>query len=141
MARNLLGKAIPKQTVEQQLTTVVPRYGSNKSEMDSYKKLCDGDNTLIKQLMAEAALSEFEAGGFKASRSVTEKESFDEVALIAALKKLKIKGVIKKKEYVDMDALENAIYNGKIDAALLAGCQTKKEVVTLRVTKLKRKED
>ena len=53
---------------------------------------------------------------------------------------MKIRGVVKKKEYVDMDALENAIYNGKINAAELASCQTKKEVVTLKVTKLKRKE-
>lgn len=141
MARNLLGQEIPKQSVEQQLTAVVPRYGTNKGEMDSYKKLCDADNALIKELMAQAQLPEFTAGGFKATRIVTEKESFDEVALIAALKKLKIKGVIKKKEYVDMDALENAIYHGQVDAASLASCQVKNEVVTLRIKAVKTKEE
>ena len=140
MAKNLLGQEIPKQSVEQQLTTVVPRYGSNKGEMDSYKKLCDADNALIKELMGQASLNEFTAGGFKATRSVTEKESFEEEALIALLKKLKIKGVIKKKEYVDMDALENAIYHGQVDAASLAACQVKNEVVTLRIKAVKSKE-
>jgi hypothetical protein len=140
MAKNLLGQEIPKQSVEQQLTAVVPRYGSNKVELDSYKKLCDADNALIKELMGQASLPEFTAGGYKATRSVTEKESFDEVLLLAKLKKLKVKGVVKKKEYVDMDALENAIYHGQVDAATLADCQVKNEVVTLRIKAVKGKE-
>ena len=140
MARNLLGQVIPKDRAAQQLEAAVPRYGLNKGEMDSYKKLCDTDNALIKQLMAEANLPEFTAGGYKATRSVAEKESFDEVALIAKLKKLKIKGVIKKREYVDMDALENAIYHGQVNAASLADCQIKNEVITLRIKAVKRQE-
>mgnify|MGYP000930056178 FL=1 len=108
--------------------------------MDSYKKLVDRDNKEIKSIMLGAEMGEFVVDDIKASCSVSVREDFVEEALIAKLKEMKIRGVIKKKEYVDMDALENAIYNGKVDAASLADCQTKKEVVTLRVSKLKRKE-
>ena len=46
----------------------------------------------------------------------------------------------KAKEYIDMDALETALYNGLINPAMLAQAQTKKEVVTLRIRQEK-KED
>lgn len=141
MAKNLLGQEIPKASVEDQLAKVVPVYALNKGEMDSYKKLCDTDNALIKQLMAEGKLTEFTAGGYTATISVAEKESFDETLLIATLKELKAKGIIKKREYVDMDALENAIYHGKLDAAALAPCQVKSETITLRVKAVKAKKE
>ena len=126
---------------EERLSELLPVYQANKSEMDSYKKLVDKDNKEIKTIMLDSKLDEFIVDNIKASCSVSEREDFIEEALIAKLKEMKIRGVVKKKEHVDMDALENAIYHGKIDAASLADCQTKKEVVTLRVTKLKKKED
>lgn len=125
---------------EERLSQLLPVYEANKSKMDSYKKLVDKDNKEIKSIMLGAQLGEFIVDDIKASCSISEREDFIEEALIAKLKEMKVRGIVKKKEYVDMDALENAIYNGKIDAATLADCQTKKEVVTLKVTKLKRKE-
>lgn len=138
MAKTLFGTEVNNTSVEAQLEKVVPQYGRNKAEMDTVKKLCDADNVLIKQLMLGSKLPEFEAGGYKVTCSVTEKESFDETQLIAMLKKLKLKDVVKKREYVDMDALEDAIYHGKVDAATLAPCQVKTEVVTLRVKTVKK---
>lgn len=140
MARKQISLVEDVRTPEEKLSQLLPVYEANKSEMDSYKKLVDKDNKEIKSIMLGAQLGEFVVDDIKASCSVSEREDFIEEALIAKLKEMKIRGIVKKKEYVDMDALENAIYNGKIDAALLADCQTKKEVVTLRVTKLKRKE-
>ena len=90
-----------------------------------------------------------EAGGYVAKVSISQRESFEEDALIAKLKTLKESGnvtaaqlrkLIKKKEYVDMDELESAIYNNKLDAAELETCQVIKEVVSLRISKSK-KED
>jgi hypothetical protein len=98
----------------------------------------DKENAEIKTLMRASNLSEFVAGDIKATCSVSERQDFIEEALIEKLKEMKVRGIIKKKEYVDMDALENAIYNGKVDAAALASCQTTKEVVTLRVSKVKK---
>ena len=140
MARKQISLVEDVRTPEEKLSQLLPVYEANKSKMDSYKKLVDKDNKEIKSIMLGAGLREFVVGDIKASCSVSEREDFIEEALIAKLKEMKVRGIVKKKEYVDMDALENAIYNGKIDAAVLADCQTKKEVVTLRVTKLKRKE-
>ena len=140
MARKQISLVEDVRTPEEKLSQLLPVYEANKSKMDSYKKLVDKDNKEIKTIMLGAGLREFVVDDIKASCSVSEREDFIEEALIAKLKEMKVPGIVKKKEYVDMDALENAIYNGKIDAAALADCQTKKEVVTLRVTKLKRKE-
>lgn len=140
MARKQISLVEDVRTPEEKLSQLLPVYEANKSEMDSYKKLVDKDNKEIKTIMLGAELGEFIVDDIQASCRVSEREDFIEEALIAKLKEMKIRGIVKKKEYVDMDALENAIYNGKIDAATLADCQTKKEVVTLRVTKLKRKE-
>ncbi len=140
MARKQISLVEDVRTPEEKLSQLLPVYEANKSKMDSYKKLVDKDNKKIKSIMLEARLKEFIVDDIKASCSVSEREDFIEEALIAKLKEMKVRGIVKKKEYVDMDALENAIYNGKIDAAALADCQTKKEVVTLKVTKLKRKE-
>ena len=141
MARKQMSLFEDVRTPEEKLSQILPVYEANKSEMDSYKKLVDKDNKEIKTIMIGAELGEFIVDDIKASVSISEREDFIEEALIVKLKEMKIRGIVKKKEYVDMDALENAIYHGKIDAASLADCQTKKEVVTLRVTKLKRKED
>lgn len=140
MARKQISLVEDVRTPEEKLSQLLPVYEANKSKMDSYKKLVDKDNKEIKSIMLGAGLREFIVDDIKASCSVSEREDFIEEALIAKLKEMKVRGIVKKKEYVDMDALENAIYNGKIDAAALADCQTKKEVVNLRVTKLKRKE-
>jgi hypothetical protein len=140
MARKQISLVEDVRTSEEKLSQLLPVYEANKSKMDSYKKLVDKDNKEIKSIMLGAGLREFIVDDIKASCSVSEREDFIEEALIAKLKEMKVPGIVKKKEYVDMDALENAIYNGKVNAAALADCRTKKEVVTLRVTKLKRKE-
>lgn len=123
---------------EQRLAELLPIYHKQKSEMDSIKKVVDKENAEIKTLMRSADIPEFVAGDIKATCSVSERLDFIEEALIEKIKDMKVRGIVKKKEYVDMDALENAIYNGKINAAALASCQTIKEVVTLRISKVKR---
>lgn len=133
-----LGEPVEEKGSEERLTELLPIYHTQKSEMDSIKKVVDKENAEIKTLMRESNLSEFVAGDIKATCSVSERRDFIEEALIEKLKEMKVRGIIKKKEYVDMEALENAIYHGKVDAAALASCQTTKEVVTLRVSKAKK---
>ena len=53
-------------------------------------------------------------------------------------------GIIKTKEYVDFDALEKAIYNGLLPGETLLEmdkAREVKEVVTLRVTKIKKENE
>lgn len=140
MARKRISLVEDNKTAEEKLQELIPHYQLNKSEMDSYKKVVDKDNKEIKMIMLESQLPEFIVGDIKATCSVSEREDFIEEALIEKLKEMKVDGVIKMREYIDMDALENAIYNGELNAAELASCQTKKEVVTLRVTKIKEKK-
>jgi hypothetical protein len=140
MARKRISLVEDNKTAEEKLQELIPHYQLNKHAMDSYKKVVDKDNKEIKMIMLESQLPEFIVGDIKATCSVSEREDFIEEALIEKLKDMKVKGVIKKKEYVDMDALENAIYNGELNAAELTSCQTKKEVVTLRITKIKEKK-
>lgn len=125
--------------IKETLQELVTHYYLNKAEADSYKKIVDNDNAAIKEIMLKENVTEIITDdGIKATCSIAEKESFVEDALIEKIKSLGVKGIIKKKEYVDMEALENAIYHGKLNAAELATCQEKKQVVTLRVTKAKR---
>lgn len=133
-----LGVPSKEKRAEERLTELLPIYHKQKSEMDSIKKVVDKENAEIKTLMRESNLPEFVAGDIKATCSMSERRNFIEEALIEKLKDMKVRGIVKKKEYVDMDALENAIYHGKVDAAALASCQTIKEVVTLRVSKVKK---
>lgn len=126
-------------TTNQKLEELITHYHLNKVEADSYKKIVDKDNAAIKAIMLEENIPEvITADGLKATCSISYKESFVEDALIAKIKELGVDGVIKQKEYVDMEALENAIYHGQLNAAELAPCQEKKEVVTLRVSKVKK---
>ncbi|MBO6273377.1 hypothetical protein J6O48_11445 [bacterium] len=129
----------------QKLDTLIPQYAQNKLELDSYKKICDKENAQIKSIMAELSDNTYEAGGYRATYSVSTRETMNEEKLLEILgDSARDMGIIKTKEYVDFDALEKAIYDGKIsDNTLLEMDKAKesKEVVTLRVTKIKKKKE
>lgn len=126
------------------LDELIPQYAQNKAEMDSYKKICDSENAQIKALMADLDDPVYEAGGYKATYSVQERESMNEDILLDIAHHFGLSEIVKTKEYIDFDALEKAIYDGKIsDDILLEMNKAKevKEVVTLRVTKIKKKRE
>lgn len=123
------------------LDTLIPQYAENKSMLDDYKKICDDENKQIKELMSEGKYS---AGGYVATKSIYYKESINEDKLLEVLNRDRemaiLNGIIRVKEYVDMDSLEKAIYNGNVSKETLLEidkCREKKEVVTLRVAKEK----
>lgn len=125
------------------LDTLIPQYAENKSLLDDYKKICDEENKQIKDMMEEGS---YEAGGWKATKSVTTRDSMNEDKLLDVLKKAGFTqtSIIKTKEYVDMDELESAIYNGLIEKDILLEidkCRESKEVVTLRISKVKEKKN
>lgn len=135
------------------LQELVARYGNLKGEMDSYKKQVEADNKAIKSRMAELCITEYESGGYVAKYSVSVSDDFDEGKLLDKLSSITYKdesganvlvgtglGIIKLKPYVDMSALEDAIYNGKINAAELASCRVRKETPRLTISKVKEKK-
>jgi hypothetical protein len=126
------------------LDELIPMYAQNKTELDSYTELCKQENESIKAQMLELGQDKYNAGGYTAKRTVSQREKLNEDKLMAVILKHGIKDVIKTKEYVDMDALENYLYHNEMTASLAAdldSCKTVTEVVTLRVTKDKKKGD
>lgn len=117
------------------LQELIPAYAENKSEMDSYKKLVNRDNALIKELMQEQKITETEVDGWQAKITTKKSESFNEENLIEDFecldhseddghiynenKKyfrtklfnlLQKNKVIKTRKYIDFDALESVLY-------------------------------
>lgn len=125
------------------LDKLIPQYAANKSEMDSYKKICDRENAEIKALMADLDLSQHTVGGYKAVRSIQHRETINEELLLAIAHKYNLFDIIKTKEYIDFDALERAIYHGRISNNVILEmdkAKEVKEVVTLTIKKAKKEE-
>jgi hypothetical protein len=103
-----------------------------------YKKEVDGANADIKFMMNKLGKNEFTTHkGNIAKVNIQKRESFVEDKLIAKLKELGVVTPIKTVEVVDMDELENVIYNGGLNASELTGCKQIKEIPVLKVTKKK----
>lgn len=112
-------------------------FSPQKMSFDILKKSIDRMNKGIKSLMGEMDITEYEVDGIKASRSISERMSFNEEVLLDKLKELGMEQLIKTKEYVDMEGLEKAIYKNHIKPEDLVGCQEVKLVESLRVTNKK----
>ena len=132
-----------RKKVAVSLDTLIPQYAENKSMLDDYKKICDDENKQIKELMEEGS---YEAGGWKATKTISTRETMNEEKLLAVVKNngYYLSDIIKTKEYIDMDKLEALLYKGNISKEVLMEidkCRESKEVVTLRISKVKEKKD
>ena len=126
------------------LKDLIPQYAMNKQELDDYTAICKRENEEIKAEMAKIGKDEYETGGYVAKRGIQHKESINEARLIEILRKHHITDAIKTKEYVDMDTLEDYLYNHEATNELatdLASCKSTTELVTLRVTEAKARMD
>lgn len=101
------------------LNELIENYGIKKSLSDSIKKELDGLNKEIKKSMLAEGLTEAVSDNYTAKYQVRKSESLDEDKVIEILIDNNIEGIIKTKAYIDEDALENAIYNGKLNADIL----------------------
>jgi tRNA(Phe) wybutosine-synthesizing methylase Tyw3 len=124
------------------LDAIIPQYAKDKEQLDKIKKTTDEENTAIKTLMKEMDVKQYEAGGYVAKYSVSTRETMNEDKLLNLLieKGYKESGIIKQRDYVDMDVLEKALYAGEVDeetVKLMDSCKDSKEVVTLRVSVVK----
>ncbi len=125
------------------LDALIPQYAANKREKDSYEKLCAAENTQIKAIMQDFAVQHYEAGGYKAVYSIQRRESVDEEVLLEIAHQYGIKEIIETKEHINFDALENAIYNGRIPESVVLEMDAAtevKEIPTLKITKIKEKK-
>lgn len=130
------------------LEECIERYGKNKAYIKPYEDEITKDNKKIKEIMNKESLKEFRGGNYIATIRVDETKDLDKEKLIEIIRKdWTDKGLdhmycpyIITKYDVDMEALENAIYNGKFDAAKLAECKTVKKTPKLIIKEVKDNE-
>ena len=125
----------------EKLEELIPEYVETKATSDNYKKLTDKLNNEIKTIMTEIDSAEYIAGDYVAKKTISYRKSIDEDRLLALMQEKGYESVIRTREYVDADLLENAIYHGEIDRDTLLAiddCTEKTEVITLKVTKNKK---
>ena len=130
---------------ENELDKLIPQYAQNKSELDSYKKICDTENAKIKELMLADNIDKKVCGDYKATLSITKRESFNEDQLLNYINtviwgdKGSMTCPYTKIQYViDWDALEKAIYNGDITPEQVMEMDKFKEVKEIPVLKVSR---
>lgn len=126
-----------------ELEELINAYRTNKQDVDDLKKVVDRQNKEIKDIMLEEDLKEFTTyNNYTAKIIVTEKDTMNEELLLSRLQVVKDKypNLIKTREYVDLDELENLVYNNLLDdntTAKVNSCITTKEVIQLRISKKK----
>lgn len=123
------------------LNDLIPLYGEKNTECNALKKVVTDLNAKIKSEIKRVKKenSDIIIDGWKCSLTISETYEFNEERLIEFCKANKI-SVVKKKEYVDFDALEKLIYSGKIPEEVIIEmdkCRDLKTKETLRCSKSK----
>lgn len=124
----------------EELDFLIPTYCEYNNMVNGVKKPLQEYNSKIKDMLLKLDKPSYKVGDYTASVTVRKQYSFIEDLLILKLKELERDGLdlsrfIKVKEYVDMDALEQAIYDKTLDARDFADCQVVKDTYTLLVKK------
>lgn len=124
---------------QKQLNEIIDRYAINKHELDSYKKMCDEDSRTIKENVKDESI---DTGMFVATVKTITSESFDDTKLVAKLNELwdhkevanpYLEVVFKP----NMEAIEEAIYNGELDPTQLKDCKVTKTQTRLTIKQSK----
>jgi len=126
------------QAPTETLGSMITSYVEQKKVGDDIKKVVDDYNKRIKTEMLSGKLTEFIVGNIKATCTETAREDFNEEQAIEILRKTmpraKFGSIVKTREYLDSDALEKAVFNKELDAAVLSPCRVQKEpTITLRI--------
>ena len=126
----------PEKVVD--LSTLIDSYKNSKDNENEYKKLSKDLGDQIKSEFESRKIDKFASDKYVATVSITQKESINQDRAIIILKDNlsddQLDQVIKTKEYIDEDALEKLIYNGEVQADLLASAIEKgKPTATLRI--------
>ena len=115
-------------------------YAKRKAEA----KILDNElallNKRIKELMVEEDVTEVHGKTATVKYIVQNRPQFNEEMALKVLSKDEGQSCIKTKQYIDMDALENDMYNERLSEETLRAlgdCTKNKEVITLTVSKAK----
>lgn len=115
---------------KQEFDSIVDDYVTAKRKEQEASKVTKTLGAQIKKYLAENNLTDYSTEDSTVSIQSRASVSFDEESLIDYLKLSgKARGLVKKKEYIDFDALESAIYRGKLDERMV------KDLDKFKVTK------
>jgi hypothetical protein len=121
------------------LNRTIDQYRVAQDEYASSEAKRNAINSTLKFMLNDYGISKYESDdGSKLSMSSRPNVKWDEDKLLAYCETLNVDGLVKTKKYVDMDALESAIYNGRVQAESLKPYQiVKPDIVTLKLTQSK----
>ena len=127
---------------KENLDTLVKSYTQAIEEYNVSEAKKNAFNLSIKETLKDYGITKYlSSNGFSIGISTRQNIKWNENALLYYCKTLNIDGLVKTKEYVDMDILEAAIYNNKIDVSSLKKFQiVKPDVVTLTCKESKKKQ-
>ena len=132
-----------RRSLKPNFADIVDQYKSVKDEEKIIKSQVSELNATLKEEMINSDLTSIDGNGdYCVTLSSTTKESLDEERAIEILKEnltpAQIRQVVKKKEYIDDDALEKLVYNGKFDMSKLESCRIESApTYRLNITKKK----
>lgn len=148
MNKNATSSYEEMEELEEELEALIPTYGSLDFELKNIKKKADGFKERIKTIVKSLGVKTYRSEDYEITYTEAERVSFKEDKLLTKLKEIVIdknsetfEGLIKTKEYVDMDVLENLLYHNKFDEAdisSISDCQEIKIIPTLKVKKVKK---
>lgn len=135
-----LSKEEVKEQVLLKLSEIVSEFYKHDSIEKLAKKKAEPIKAEIKKLMGSVELGEFETDDLVATFSIQERTSTNEAKLLNKLKELGMAECIETVERPNTAVLETLIYDGKLDASILADCFETKNVEVLSVKKKKVKK-
>lgn len=110
--------------------SIVDDYVKFKKQATEADKEAKKLATDIKKYLTEHDMKHYDTADSSVSIQIRSSTSFDEENLIEYLKVSGLsRGIVKKKEYIDYDSLESAIYRGKLSE------ETVKELDKFKVVK------
>ena len=129
------------------LKDLIAYYGKRNEELNALKKVVGVANEEIKVLMPKLVKKDTEgnyvsqSGDYTATLRIEDRSTMNEEKLINWLKKKGLsKGIVKRREYVDSQALTDAIYNHVITEQQVTEMEVCKEPKIVPVLTIKKKK-
>lgn len=130
------------------IDALVAAYGAKDAQAKQLKKEMDTDKETIKEFLSAQSDQTYTAGGYTVQRVVSERETLNEEKLLPLLKGYWTAThgsmecpYIKTREYVDLDKLEEAIYQKELTPELLTQMESCREVTTVVSLKCKKAKE
>lgn len=118
---------------------LIANYVAKKQELDALDKVVKKLAEQVKEQMKSQDLKSTLCNGYKVTRMESQRITWNEEALLQKVKMFNQPELIRQVEQVDVAMLQQAIINEQIDINDLQDCQTVKDIVSLRVDKVKEK--